>query len=152
MQIGSLVLCFSVALVTAQAETVFPATYAGGSLPLRQEKVTATLDNGAIVLAQHGRRIAMPIESITAISRGSEVRRRFGATVLGVVPWMQWDKAEANYVGVTWKEDTREMEMILKLSSRDYQDFLSVLEASTGKKALDPRKVPVVVHYGTAGI
>ena len=147
MRLWPVILYFSTALVIGNA-AAFPVTYAGGNLPLRHDKVTARFDNGAIVFVQHGQRIAVPVENITAISCGSEVRRRFGAAVLGVVPWMQLDKSETDYVGVTWKNDAREVEVLFKLGSREYRDFLSALEASTGKKAVNAHKVPVVVHYG----
>jgi hypothetical protein len=149
MRLWSAILYFSTALMVGKAETAFPVTYAGGSLPLRHDKVTAKFNGGAITFTQHGHRISVPVENITAISCGSEVRRRFGAAVLGVVPWMQLDKAEKDYVGVTWNEDARKMEVLFKLSSREYRDFLSALEASTGKKAVNAHKVPMVVDYGT---
>ncbi len=148
MRLWPVVLYFAAALLVCQAAETFPVTYAGGNLPLKHDKVTASFDNGELVLVQHGQRIAVPAGNVTAISCGRDIRRRFGAAVLGVVPWMQLDKAETNYVGVTWKDDTGEVEALFKLGSREYRDFLGALEASTGKKAVDPHKVPVVVHYG----
>jgi hypothetical protein len=39
------------------------------------------------------------------------------------------------------------VEVIFKLGSREYRDFIRALERSTGKKAVDATKVPTVVHY-----
>ena len=69
--------------------------------------------------------------------------------MLGVVPWMQLDKAEKDYVGVTWNDGARKMEVLFKLSSSEYGDFLSALEISTGKQAVNAHEVPMVVDYGT---
>jgi hypothetical protein len=148
MKLGPVVLYFSAALLACQAASTFPVTYEGGTIPLRHDKVTATIDQGTIVFLQHGRRVAVPVENVTAISYSSDVHRRFGAPVLGMVPFTQWDKAETNYVGVTWKAGVRDMQVLFKLNSREYRDFLGALEASTGKKAVNPQKVPVVVRYG----
>ena len=123
-----------------KAETAFPVTYAGGSLPLRHDKVTAKLRRRGHHIYAARTPHCGACEKITAISCGSEVRRRFGAAVLGVVPWMQLDKAEKDYVGVTWNEDARKMEVLFKLSSREYRDFLAALEAPPARKQSTPTR------------
>jgi len=120
------------------ATGAYPVTYEGGSLPLSHRKVTARFDNGAVVFVQHGQHLAVPVEDITAISCGSDVHRR-----------MKLAKTEKDYIGVTWINHNREAEALFKMNGREYRDFLKALEASTGKKAVDAHKVPVVVHYPT---
>lgn len=118
------------------ATGAYPVTYEGGSLPLSHRKVTARFDNGAVVFVQHGQRLVVPVRNITALSCGSDVHRH-----------MKLAKTEKDYVGMTWTNDNREAEALFKLSGREYRDFLKALETSTGKKAVDAHKVPVVVHY-----
>ena len=134
MKLSAIFLYFSTALLAASG--AYPATYEGGSLPLNRSKVTASFHNGAVVFVQHGQRVSIPVQNITAISCGSDVHR-----------WMPLVKTEANYIGVTWTRDHREVEAIFKMSGAEYRDFLKALEASTGKKAVNAHKVPVVVHY-----
>ena len=124
----------STALLAATG--AYPVTYEGGSLPLSHRKATARFDGGAVVFVQHGQRLVVPVENITALSCGSDVHRR-----------MKLAKTEKDYVGMTWTNDNREAEALFKLSGREYRDFLKALETSTGKKAVDAHKVPVVVHY-----
>ena len=135
------------AFASSKEQTEFPATYEGGSLPMTHRKVIATFDGGNVIFVQHGQRFTVPFENITSISCGANVRRRFGASVLGVVPKMRLGTTEKDYVGVTWTADTRAVEVIFKLGSREYREFLRALERSTGKKAVDATKVPTVVHY-----
>jgi len=135
MRLSLLIFGFSTALLAASG--AYPVTYAGGGLPLSQRKVTARFDNGAVVFVQHGQRLTVPVRSITAISCGSDVHRR-----------MKVARTEKDYIGVTWTSDNREVEALFKASGREYRDFLKALETSTGKKAVDAHKVPVVVHYG----
>ena len=128
---------------TRKTGLTVPVTYAGGTLPLTQGKIKATVEEDALVLHHRNQKVSIPIQSITAISSGTDVRRRFGATVLGVVPKMHLDKAEAHYVGLTWSG----AEAVLKLNASEYRDFLGTLERLTGRKATDTRKTPTVVRY-----
>ena len=125
---------FSTALLAATG--AYPVTYEGGSLPLSHRKVTAKVDGGAIIFVQHGQQLAVPVQNVTAISCGTDVHRR-----------MKLAKTEKDYIGVTWTRDNREAEALFKMNGREYRDFLRALESSTGKKAVDAHKVPVVVHY-----
>ena len=125
---------FSAALMAAGGS--YPVRYEGGSLPLNHRKVTARVDNGSVVFQQHGQRLEVPVQSITAISCGSDVHRRLKVT-----------KSEKDYIGVSWIAESREVEALFKARGREYRDFLKALESSTGKKAVDAHKVPVVVHY-----
>lgn len=129
-------LFISVSTALFAASGGYPATYEGGSLPLSHRKVTARFDSGAVVFVQHGQSLRVPVQDITAISCGSDVHRR-----------MKLSKTEKDYIGMTWTSDNREAEALFKLSGRGYRDFLKALETSTGKKAVDAHKVPVVVHY-----
>lgn len=135
MRLSVIFLYFSTALLAASG--AYPVTYEGGSLPLNRSKVTARVDRGAVVFEQHGQRFAVPVQDITAISCGSDVHR-----------WMPMVKTESYYIGLTWTIGQREVEALFKMGGGEYRDFLKALEASTGKKAVDARKVGVVVHYG----
>jgi hypothetical protein len=136
-------------LVAKDAAIEYPATYAGGSLPLDHNKVHAELGKDEVVFMQRGRRIAVPVKSITEISCGTEVRRRLGASVLGVVPLMHLGESEDRYIGVAWTAgvNSARAQVLLKLSRGEYRDFLAALEQATGIKAVDTNQVPTVVRY-----
>jgi len=106
-----------------------------------------------VVLAQRRRRIAVPVRDITEISCGSQIRRRLGAAVLDALPRLHLGEAETHYVGVTWADDSRagtaeaKTEVLFRLNSVGYRQFLASLERTTGKKAVDTSHVPTVVRY-----
>src|ERR1700693_5913075 len=112
MQIRPLILCFSMVLLSSvpilagsakEPGIKYPLQYQGGSLPLRQnQSVKAVFATGQLVFMQHGQRFAVPATSITEIAYGTDVRRRFGAVILGLVPLVDLDKVEENYVSLTW--------------------------------------------------
>jgi hypothetical protein len=128
--------------------------YEGGSLRLVHRKVTATVGNEEVVLTNSRQRISVPAKSITEIAYGNEVRRRFGAAVLDVVPFKRLGEAETHYVGVSWLDETRggekpaKSEAVFRLTNSEYRDFLAALERLTGKKAVDTNQVPTTVRYG----
>jgi hypothetical protein len=132
----------------------YPLTYEGGSLPLSRDKVKAALGQDEVIFVQNRRRISVPAKDITRISCRSEVRRRFGATVLDVVPWLRLGEVENRYVGVTWTDSARtserdaKVEVVLRMSKSDYDGFLAGLERLTGMKAVDTTRVPTAVRYG----
>jgi len=138
------------AALAKKAATDYPATYAGGSLPLDRHKVRAALGKDEVIFMQRGRRIAVPVKNITAISCGTEVRRRLGASVLDAVPLMHLGESENRYIGVAWTAasgDTARAQVLLKLNRGEYRDFLAALEQATGIKAVDTNRVPTVVRY-----
>ncbi len=158
MRCRSLLFCLLIAVLPGSAETkktgfTVPAWYEGGTLPLKQHKIRATLEEDELILVHGSERVSVPLKNITAASCGTDVRRRFGASVLGMVPLMHLDKAETYYVGLTWTEGaarggrTAKAEAVFKLSSGDYRDFLAALERYTHSKAVDTGKVPRVVRY-----
>jgi hypothetical protein len=135
-----------------KAGTSYPAEYEGGSALLKQNHgIKALMGPGEVIFVQHGRRIAIPVESIREISCSTNVHRRFGAAVLGLVPLMDLDKVQRHYVGVTWTDSTRagtgKEEALFRLSAGEYRDFIAALERLTGKQAIDTGKTPTVVHY-----
>jgi hypothetical protein len=69
-----------------------PVVYEGGTLPLHPGKIKVKVAEDAVVLFHGSRKVSVPMESITAISSGADVRRRFGASVLSVVPLMHWTR------------------------------------------------------------
>jgi len=138
------------AALAKKAAADYPATYAGGSLPLNHHKVRAAFANDEVIFMQSGRRIAVPVKSITEISCGTEVRHRLGASVLDVVPLMHLGESQDHYVGVAWtaaKGNTARAQVLLKLSRVEYSDFLAALERVTGMKAVNTNQVPTVVRY-----
>ena len=138
------------AVLAKNAVTDYPATYAGGSLPLNHNKVHAALGKDEVIFMQRGRRIAVPVKNITAISCGTEVRRRLGAVVLDVVPLMHLGESEDRYIGVAWTAasgNTARAQVLLKLNRGEYRDFLAALEHATGIKAVDTNLVPTAVRY-----
>jgi hypothetical protein len=163
MRFRTLILCSSMTFVLSipgfggsrkQAGMLYPLQYQGGSLPLRQNHaVNAVVANQEVVFVQHGHRFAVPVRNISEISCATDVRRRFGGAVLRLVPFVDLDKVEDHYVGVTWTGSTRSadgtvaVEVLLKLNHGQYGDFVATLERLTGKKAVDTNKTPTVVHY-----
>ena len=138
------------AALAKKAAADYPATYAGGSLPLDHHKVRAAFGKDEVVFMQGGRRIAVPIKSITEISCGTEVRHRMGASVLDVVRLMHLGESQERYIGVAWASangNTARAQVLLKLSRGEYRDFLAALERATGMKAVNTNQVPTVVRY-----
>src|ERR1035438_5382089 len=135
----------------ASEATVYPVKYEGGSLRLDHRKVTATLRNEEVVLTAGRQRIAVPARCITEIAYGNEVRRRFGAAVLDVVPFLRLGESGTYYVGVSWVPDipgATKSEAVFRLTAAEHRDLLAALERLTGKKAVDTNQVPTVVRYG----
>lgn len=140
--------------VARTSAAVTPMKYEGGSLPLEQGKTEVSISENKVVFTQGQHKLAIPLENITMISCNTDVRRRFGASVLGVVPKLHLDTAETYYVGLTWVGESHgdqpaaRLEGVFKLSGGDYSDFLKTLERLTGQKAVDTHRVPTVVRYG----
>jgi hypothetical protein len=149
-----LCILFTAVSAHATAGARLPMRYEGGTLPLGQGKTHASISEDRLVFTQGHRKLAIPLRNITAIACNTDVRRRFGAPVLGAVPIFHLDTAETYYVGLTWTSSAREgqpaitWQGIFKLSSSEYSKFLTTLEHLTGKKAVDTRRVPAVVRYG----
>ena len=128
----------------------YPAQYQGGSLPLKQNRaVQAVVAGKEVVFVQHGQRFVVPVQNIDEISCSTEVHRRFGASVLRLVPLVDLDKVEDYYVGVRWTDIARRAgrTVLFKLNHDEHRDFVAALERLTGKKAVDTNKTPTVVHY-----
>jgi len=137
---------------TKKSGLTVPVKYEGGTLPWSQGKLKTTIAEDELIFTHGSRHFAVPIKSITAISCGADVRRRFGASVLGMVPLMHLEKSEAYYIGVTWTGDARsqkasKVEAVFKLTNGEYRDFLALLERLTGLKAVDASRIPTVVQY-----
>jgi hypothetical protein len=133
---------------TRSSETAaYAVKYEGGNVRLERRKATAKLGASEIVVTAGRQRIAVPVESITEIAFGSGVRKRFGAPVLDVVPFMKLGDAEAYYVGVSWMSGGAKSEAVFRLSNSDCHEFLAALERMTGKKAVDTNQTPTTVRY-----
>jgi hypothetical protein len=154
MKLLPVFLFLSVALLPsgalAKKASDYPATYAGGSLPLNHHKVYAAVGRDEVIFMQGGQRIAVPVKSITDISCATEIRHRAGASVLDVVPLMHLGKSADRYIGVAWTGAhgaATQGQALLKLSRSEYRDFLAALEQATGIKAVNTNQVPTVVRY-----
>lgn len=152
-----LTIAWPVAGVAGQSKSAvaanYPASYEGGTLPFDHSKVKATLGADEVILVQHGRRVAVPASSITEIACATDVHRRFGAAVLGVVPYMHLGASESHYIGVSWQDAAAtgtkapKVEVLFKLNKTEYSAFLSGLERLTGKKAVDTHQTLTTVRY-----
>src|SRR5437868_5992763 len=102
MRFSPVILSLSISVLTVTAASAgpkksgltVPVVYAGGTLPLAPGKIKAIVAEDRLMLFHGNQQISVPMESITAISSGTDVRRRFGAGVLGVVPLVHLDKSE----------------------------------------------------------
>ena len=160
MKYWAALLCILLTLLSANATAakahgfMLPMKYEGGTLPLGQSKTYATVSEKKVVFTQGNRKLAIPLQNITAIWCNTSVRRRFGAPVLGVVPRLHLDTAEAYYIGLTWTGDHHDdapaarIDGVFKLRAGEYYNFLTTLERLTGKKAVDTHRVPAIVRYG----
>jgi hypothetical protein len=124
------------------------AKYEGGTVPMSTGKVKATVAEDQMVFQHGAHRLVVPLQNITAVTCNTELRRRFGASVLAMVPRMHLHKAESYYIGLTWTaEKSSKAEMVLRLTSSEYRDFLAAIERLAGIKAVNPDTVPTVVRY-----
>jgi hypothetical protein len=159
MQIRSLSLCLVLCLLAGnvlaaparKAGFTILAKYEGGTLPLNPGRIKATVAEDQVVFQHGSHRLAVPMRNITAVTCNTDVRRRFGATVLGIVPLMHLDKSEVYYIGLTWTGDSGQKsskaEMVLRLTGAEYRDFLAAIERLAGIRAVNADKVPTVVRY-----
>ena len=145
---------FAVAAAHASTQSGLPMRYEGGTLPLGQGKTQASISEDRLVFTQGDHKLAIPLQNITDIACNTDVRRRFGALVLGAVPLLHLDTAETYYVGLTWTSDAQAgqpaitWDGVFKLNGSEYSKFLATLERLTGKKPVDTRRAPAVVRYG----
>jgi hypothetical protein len=150
-------LCLSLMLLPVEAagtkktDFTVPVKYEGGTLPLSQGKTRATISADGVVLSHRNQTFSIPIQNITRISCSTQVRRRSGATVLGVVPRLHLDTTEEHFIGLTLEADhqqTSRIEAVLKMNGGQYREFLTTLERLTGRRAVNTSKTPTVVQYG----
>jgi len=147
--ISTIFVCSYVGSAGDSKQAAYPVKYEGGTLQMSHRTVKATLSGEQFVLKAGRQRIAVPANTITEIAYGNNVRRRFGALVLDVVPFMKLGEAESHYVGVSWVngDSAAKSQAVFRLSASEYRDFLSALERMTGMKAVDTNQVPTVVRY-----
>jgi hypothetical protein len=156
MKYWPLFLCLSLTLLpvnaagTKKAGLTVPVKYEGGTLPLTQGRSKATISGDAVLFSHGNQKVAIPLKNITTISCSTDVHRRFGASVLGVVPKMHLDTEAQHYIGLSWADGDQasKIEAVLKLSNGEYREFLSALERLTGRKAVNTHNIPTIVKYG----
>ena len=119
----------------------FPVRYEGGSLPLNQGKINATVAGDQMIFHDGKQRLVIPLRSITAVTYGSEVHR---GSPLRFVPFLELDKAY--YVSLSGVR----VEAVLKLREGQSKQFVAALERLTGIKAVNADRSPAIVRYETA--
>jgi hypothetical protein len=120
----------------------FEVQYEGGSLPLTQGKIRAAIAGNELLFLHGGRKLAIPLESITRITYGTDHHK----SVLCYVPFLELDRSY--HVGLTWT-DRREAsnEAVLKLSEGKHRRFVATLEQLTGITAVNSDKAPAIVRF-----
>ena len=125
----------------------FPALYEGGSLRLDQGRIKAAIGENELVFLRGNQKLAIPLQSITAVTYGSDHHR----SVLCFVPFLDLDKE--HYVGLTWSGTVPDggqvsNEAVLRFREGRYRHFVEALERLTGIKAVNADKLPALVRYG----
>src|SRR5579872_3718868 len=123
----SMVLAGSLGALAGDGKSqAYPVRYEGGNLPVAHAAMKATVGTEQLVLKVGRQRISVPATAVTEIAYGNGVRRRFGAPVLDVVPFMKLGEAESHYVGVSWTngDTAAKSEALFRLSNSEYHDFL----------------------------
>jgi hypothetical protein len=139
-----------VAAEIADTGITFPARYEGGSLPLSQGRIQATIVADEVVFFTGNQRFAIPLQDITAVTYGTDFHRK---SLLRFVPFCEVDKA--HYVGLTWTGSARlgepashtKIEAVLKLGEGKYKLFVSAIERRTGIKAVNADRLPAFVRF-----
>jgi hypothetical protein len=123
----------------------FPAQCEGGSSRLMQGKITATIVGNGMVFINSDQRLAIPLESIAALTYGTDIRQR---SLLRFVPFSDLSK---HYVALTWIDGStqvsREVEVVLKMSEDKSRQFVATLERLTGIQAVNADKRAALVRY-----
>ena len=156
MKYWPIFLCMSLTVVSANAAGIdktgltVPVRYEGGTASLSQGKVKVAISGDEIVFSHGGQTLAVPLKSISGVAFSTDVRRRFGASVLGIVPKLHLATEEGHYVGLSWAggEQASKGEVVLKLSNGEYREFLATLETLTGRKAVNTHEILTGVRYG----
>jgi hypothetical protein len=120
------------ALSASESQAGYAVKYAGGSLPLIDKGLVANADLALFidsdqVRLQAGRRdvAVIPASSISEISHGEEIHRKFGKKV-GL-------SATKEYIGLTWDKGN----VVLDADKDEYRSMLLALEGVTGKKTVE---------------
>src|SRR5438270_8562983 len=106
----------------------FPVRYEGGSLPLNQGKIRATVVKDQMVFLDGKQQFVLPLSRITAVTYGSEVHK---GSPLRFVPFLELDKAY--YLSVTWRGSVDQpsvtrIEAVLRLREGQSRQLVTVLE------------------------
>jgi hypothetical protein len=114
------------------------ARYEGGSFSLKQNKVTAYVNENEVVLVQGKQRFAIPVKAVAEILDGSGVQSRIGATT-GVAVLTAGAKNQSagnlTVVGIIWKDPEKKNGVVLRVDKGDFPTFVRALETVTGLKA-----------------
>ncbi len=120
------------------------ARYEGGSLSLKQNKLTTYVNQREIVLVQGKQRFAIPVKAVAAVLDGDAVNARVGAaTSSAILSTGVKNQSAGNLtvVGIVWADPEKKNGVVLRLDKGDFPAFVAALESVTGLKATfaDPK-------------
>jgi hypothetical protein len=113
------------------------ARYEGGSLSLKQNKLTTYVNRREIVLVQGKQRFAIPVKAVAEILDGSAVHARVdAATGSAILTAGAKNQSAGNLtvVGIIWADPEKKNGVVLRVDKGDFPAFVSALENVTSLK------------------
>lgn len=114
------------------------ARYEGGSLSLKQNKITTYVNENEVVLVQGKQRFAIPVKAVAEVLDGNAVPSRVGAATGSAVlatGAKNRSAGDLTVVGIVWKDAEKKNGVVLRVDKGDFPAFVSALETVTGLKA-----------------
>jgi len=111
------------------------ARYEGGSLSLKQNKVTTYVNENQVVLVQGKHRFAIPVKAVADVSEGSAVRSRVGTAIGSTIATAT--AKNPTVVGIVWTDAGKKNGVVLRVDKGDFPAFVQALESVTGLKTTD---------------
>jgi hypothetical protein len=121
------------------------AKYEGGSLALKQNKVTTYVNENAIVVIQGKQRFAIPVKAVAQLLDGNSVHSAVGTATGTAIPATSTKNLSAGnptVVGIVWTDGAKKNGVVLRVDKGDFPAFVSALETVTGLKATFSDKNP----------
>jgi hypothetical protein len=113
------------------------ARYEGGSLSLKQNKITTYVNENEVVLVQGKQRFAIPVRAVAEVLDGNAVPSRVGAATGSAVLTSGTKNQSAGnltVVGIIWTNAEKKNGVVLRVDKGDFPAFVSALETVTGLK------------------
>jgi hypothetical protein len=148
----AVILCFTLPVALAAADSGYRITYDGGSLSELKSGsgVRLYIDSNEVrLLRDKSPVVSVRAASITEISYGQDVHRRVGAAIglavisFGIGALMALTKSKKHFVGITWVDGDKKGGFAMQCDKRDYRGILTGLEGITGKKAVNSEAMTV---------